>query len=55
MPKAGSPAIDAGDPADGAGNDVGAVGSGDPHAADKFGRVLTFDARRLRNPVVSPS
>jgi hypothetical protein len=36
-PKAGSPAIDAGDPAGGAGNDVGAVGAGDANAADRFG------------------
>jgi hypothetical protein len=39
-PAAGSPLIDAGDPADGAGNDIGAVGAGTANAADKFGRVL---------------
>ena len=37
-PKAGSPLIDAGDPAGGAGNDIGAVGAGTPNAADKFGQ-----------------
>jgi hypothetical protein len=38
QPQTGSPAIDAGDPAGGTGNDVGAVGSGEPNAADKFGQ-----------------
>ena len=38
-PGAGSPLIDAGDPADGAGNDVGAVGAGEDDAADLFGRL----------------
>ena len=33
-PKPGSPVIDAGDPAGGAGNDVGAIGAGMPNAAD---------------------
>ncbi|MBI3854437.1 MAG: right-handed parallel beta-helix repeat-containing protein [Planctomycetes bacterium] len=37
-PLAGSPAIDAGDPAGGSGNDVGAVGSGQANALDKFGQ-----------------
>jgi hypothetical protein len=37
-PKSGSPAIDAGDPAGGAGNDIGAVGAGTANAADQFGR-----------------
>src|SRR5262249_20888409 len=38
-PKAGSPAIDAGDTARyGAGNDIGAVGNGTPNAADLFGK-----------------
>ncbi len=36
-PRAGSPLVDAGDPADGAGNDIGAIGAGTPNAADKFG------------------
>ena len=36
-PKAGSPAIDVGDPAGGAGNDIGAVGAGTANAMDKFG------------------
>lgn len=37
LPKAGSPLIDAGDPAGGAGNDIGAVGAGTDNASDKFG------------------
>jgi hypothetical protein len=40
-PKAGSPLIDTGDPADGAGTDIGAVGAGAPNSADKFGSVMT--------------
>lgn len=40
QPAAGSPLIDAGDPADGAGNDIGAVGAGAANAADKFGAVM---------------
>lgn len=39
-PKPGSPLIDRGDPADGSGNDIGAIGTGIPHAADKFGLVM---------------
>jgi hypothetical protein len=39
-PRAGSPLIDSGDPADGAGNDIGAIGAGTANAADKFGTVL---------------
>ncbi|MDX2089861.1 MAG: right-handed parallel beta-helix repeat-containing protein [Kofleriaceae bacterium] len=39
-PRTGSPLIDAGDSADGAGNDIGAVGAGTAHAADKFGKVM---------------
>jgi Right handed beta helix region len=38
-PGSDSPLIDAGDPAEGAGNDVGAVGAGVPNDADKFGRL----------------
>jgi len=37
-PGPGSPAIDAGDPAGGSGNDIGAVGGGTPNPADQFGR-----------------
>jgi hypothetical protein len=37
-PAAGSPLIDAGDPADGPGSDIGAVGAGVAHPDDKFGR-----------------
>jgi hypothetical protein len=36
-PKSGSPLIDVGDPAGGAGNDVGAVGAGQANASDRFG------------------
>lgn len=38
-PQAGSPAIDAGDPAGGTGNDIGAVGAGEVNAADRFGQL----------------
>jgi MYXO-CTERM domain-containing protein len=38
-PMAGSPLIDAGDPMDKAGNDVGAVGAGADNADDLFGRL----------------
>jgi len=38
QPRPGSPATDAGDPTGGAGNDVGAVGSGAVNAADRFGQ-----------------
>jgi PKD repeat protein len=37
MPAPGSPLTDAGDPAGGAGNDIGAVGSGALNSADQFG------------------
>jgi hypothetical protein len=37
-PGTGSPAIDAGDPAGGAGNDIGAVGAGVSNPADLFGK-----------------
>lgn len=37
-PVAGSPVIDAGDPADGPGTDIGAVGAGKDHPADRFGK-----------------
>jgi PKD repeat protein len=36
-PASGSPLIDAGDPAGGAGNDIGAIGAGAPNSADQFG------------------
>jgi len=36
-PTAGSPYIDAGDPAGGPGNDIGAIGAGVANAADRFG------------------
>jgi hypothetical protein len=38
MPNAGSPLIDAGDPADGQGVDIGAVGAGMADPADLFGK-----------------
>ena len=37
-PQVSSPALDAGDPAGGAGNDIGAVGGGTANPADQFGR-----------------
>jgi hypothetical protein len=37
-PQAASPLIDTGDPADGAGNDIGAVGAGAANPNDKFGQ-----------------
>jgi hypothetical protein len=36
-PASGSPLTDAGDPADGAGNDIGAIGSGALNSEDQFG------------------
>jgi hypothetical protein len=39
LPKPGSPAIDTGDPAGGAGNDIGAVGAGTANANDNFGKI----------------
>ncbi len=39
-PRSGSPLIDAGDTADGSGNDIGAIGAGTQNAADKFGLVM---------------
>ncbi len=39
-PAGGSPVIDVGDPAEGTGNDIGAVGSGAANTLDKFG-ILT--------------
>jgi hypothetical protein len=41
MPDAGSPLIDAGDPADGQGVDIGAVGAGKDDPADLFGKFGT--------------
>jgi hypothetical protein len=38
MPSTGSPLIDAGDPADGPGVDIGAVGAGTADPADLFGK-----------------
>ncbi|MCW5805847.1 MAG: hypothetical protein KIT31_25980 [Deltaproteobacteria bacterium] len=39
-PRPGSPLIDAGDPTDGPGADIGAIGAGTPHASDRFGTVM---------------
>lgn len=39
-PRPGSPLIDAGDPRDGEGNDIGAVGAGIRNPADRFGLVM---------------
>jgi hypothetical protein len=38
-PLAGSPLLDGGDPAGGAGNDIGAIGGGQANAADQFGAL----------------
>jgi hypothetical protein len=40
-PRAGSPVIDSGDPADGAGVDIGAIGAGVDDPADQFGRLCS--------------
>jgi hypothetical protein len=40
-PGPGSPLIDHGDPADGSGTDIGAIGTGVRDPADKFGLVMT--------------
>lgn len=37
-PRPGSPLLDSGDPADGEGTDIGAIGGGKTHPADQFGR-----------------
>jgi hypothetical protein len=42
-PGPGSPLVDRGDPADGAGADIGAVGAGVPHADDRFGTLCPGD------------
>ena len=39
LPGAGSPLIDAGDPQEGAGNDIGAIGAGANNGLDLFGRL----------------
>jgi MYXO-CTERM domain-containing protein len=39
LPGAGSPLIDAGDPQEGTGNDIGAIGTGVNNALDLFGRL----------------
>jgi hypothetical protein len=56
MPNTGSPLIDAGDPADGPGVDIGAVGAGKDDPADLFGKFGTTaavnpPARRTTVPV----
>jgi hypothetical protein len=38
-PTAGSPLVDHGDPMEGAGNDIGAIGAGAPNALDLFGTL----------------
>jgi hypothetical protein len=50
MPDAGSPLIDAGDPADGAGVDIGAVGAGTNDPADLFGKFGTSSTVRDIKP-----
>lgn len=38
VPRAGSPLIDVGDPQDGSGADIGAIGAGNPNPDDRFGQ-----------------
>jgi hypothetical protein len=45
-----SPLIDAADPADGAGADIGAIGAGTPHPDDLFGTVCPADISALKPP-----
>ncbi len=52
-PGAGSPLIDSGDPADGAGNDVGAVGAGTPNDLDLFGKLC--DPTDVGVPAADPT
>ena len=50
-PAAGNPLVDAGDPDGGAGNDIGAIGSGSPNALDLFGTFSTpFVAKHPTKP-----
>ena len=42
-PAAGSPLIDSGDPQEGAGNDIGAIGAGTANALDLFGTLCAGD------------
>jgi hypothetical protein len=49
-PGPGSPAIDRGDPADGAGTDIGAVGAGDADPNDLFGTLCAEADRALAAP-----
>jgi len=42
-PRPGSPLVDRGDPADGPGADIGAVGAGVPHPDDRFGTLCPGD------------
>jgi hypothetical protein len=49
-PKAGSPAIDNGDPADGDGADIGAVGAGQADPNDQFGLLCSEADRALGTP-----
>ena len=49
-PAADSPLLDAGDPQEGAGNDIGAVGAGTANELDKFGRMC--DPADTGNPVM---
>ena len=51
-PGPGSPLIDHGDPADGAGTDIGAVGAGMPDAADLFGMLC--DPTDIGSPSTAP-
>jgi hypothetical protein len=51
-PGAGSPLIDAGDPAEGPGNDIGAVGAGADNPLDLFGKLC--DPNDVGTPLDTP-
>jgi hypothetical protein len=51
MPAADSPLVDAGDPMEGSGNDIGAVGAGVANALDLFGKLC--DPSDTGNPTIT--
>ena len=54
-PAAGSPLVAAGDPADGDGADIGAIGAGKPHKDDCFGRLAARPGKQgERRPPHAP-
>jgi hypothetical protein len=52
-PGDGSPLVDAGDPAEGAGNDIGAIGAGTPNALDKFASGGFCDPQDTGHPTIT--